>query len=218
MSQCRRPASTTRRPASGRAGSGRPRPRAVSAWASRARPYIRAKPLRTPKSSVGHTSSRPIWNIRNMCAVHSPMPRTSDELARRPCRRRGARPGRARPDPSSTFSARSRIDVALRSTARRRAASRTATRARRRESAARRTAPRTGRGSRPRPAPRAAGNRSCARARRSAAGAAAAVQLGNAVLAQHPRRGHRIAPRELARACLRLAAFVAMRRQSARRG
>ena len=42
---------------------------------------MRAKPLRTPKSPTGHTSSRPHWNIKNMCAVHSPMPRTSTSSA-----------------------------------------------------------------------------------------------------------------------------------------
>ena len=87
-----------------------------------------------------------------------------------------------------------------RSTGPRRAASRTGARAPPRASAGRRTAPRTVRGSPPRRGPRAAGSRSCARARRSADGAAAAVELGHAVLAQHPLQ-HRIATRELARAC-----------------
>ena len=69
-------------------------------------------PPRTPKSSVGHTSSRPSWNIKNMCAVHSPMPRTStSSRTTSSSGRRATR--RARPSRRSTFSARSRIDAAF---------------------------------------------------------------------------------------------------------
>ena len=37
-------------------------------------------PLRTPRSSTGHTSRRPNWNIRNISAVHRPMPHRHELL------------------------------------------------------------------------------------------------------------------------------------------
>ena len=40
-------------------------------------PYARWIALRTPRSPVGSTSGRCSVNIRNMCAVHSPMPLTA---------------------------------------------------------------------------------------------------------------------------------------------
>ena len=39
-------------------------------------PQANAKPLRTPRSPVGHTSSRRNWNIKKISADHFPMPRT----------------------------------------------------------------------------------------------------------------------------------------------
>ena len=52
-------------------------PRSVSRGSENARP----KPTRTPRSPVGHTSSRRSAKIMNMSAVHGPMPRTCVNFA-----------------------------------------------------------------------------------------------------------------------------------------
>ncbi len=68
--------------------------------------------MRTPRSSTGHTSRRPSWNIRNISAVQRPMPRTSvSSRTISSSDRRATRSSST--SPASTFSARSRIDAAL---------------------------------------------------------------------------------------------------------
>src|SRR6266566_795453 len=63
-----------------------------------------------PESPTGHTSSRRNWKIRNISAVHRPMPRTTERRvmtsssASRPMRSNGT-------VPSTTFAARSRIEA-----------------------------------------------------------------------------------------------------------
>ena len=71
---CPSRASTSTPPASGRDGSARLR--APAPWPSVGRPRrtASANPARTPRSPTGHTSRRPSWNMRNISAVHSPMP------------------------------------------------------------------------------------------------------------------------------------------------
>ena len=108
---CPSPASTTTRRANGTGGSARLRVRAPSRSARGGRRGGRS-PARTPRSPIGHTSSRPSWNMRNMCAVHSPMPRTS--VSSRTTSSSGRRFMRSSwTSPSSTLTARSRIDAAF---------------------------------------------------------------------------------------------------------
>ena len=133
---------------------------------------MRAKPARTPRSSVGHTSSRP--SLEHQEHLRGPLADAAHERPARATTFSSAEPG----DPVELDHAcfdllgevADRRGLRVRQ-ARRRAASRTAARAPPRVSAGRRTAPRSGRGSPPRRGPRAAGSRSCARARRSAGGA-----------------------------------------------
>ncbi|MCY4571293.1 MAG: hypothetical protein OXF01_00715 [Gemmatimonadetes bacterium] len=64
---------------SGRHGSARAR---TSRGAGRsASPSSNRAPSRTPRSPVGITSRRPSRNIRNICAVHSPIPHTADSIS-----------------------------------------------------------------------------------------------------------------------------------------
>ena len=92
--------------------NGSPNPSSTFGVGGGSMPYMRPNPARTPRSPIGHTSSRPSWNIKNICAVHSPMPRT--RVSSRTTSSSGNRATRSSStSPSSTLSARSRIDAAL---------------------------------------------------------------------------------------------------------